>query len=91
MKAFLITYDLKQKFHDYTPLYNEIKKALKWWHYLSNTWIIITEEDTASWTRRLGPLTIQGDFLLIVEIKRNANGWLPKEAWDWLNTNIPFF
>ena len=90
-RAFLITYELRSKIgHDYTPFFNEIKKAPKWWHYLSNVWIIISEEDVSSWERKLVPLTVVGDNLLIIEVRRSSGGWLPKEAWGWINTNISF-
>lgn len=90
-RALLITYELRNMLtHDYTPLFNEIKNSPKWWHYLPNTWIIISEEDAIAWQRKLVPLTVVGDNLLIIEVRRNSGGWLPKEAWDWINSNISF-
>ena len=69
-KALLITYELRNKAtHDYAPLFNEIKKAPKWWHYLPNVWIIISEEDALVWQRKLVPLTVVGDNILIIEAK----------------------
>ncbi|MDE2027543.1 MAG: hypothetical protein KGK03_04440 [Candidatus Omnitrophica bacterium] len=88
-KAFLITYDLKYKStQNYVPFFNAIRTA-KWWHYLPDAWIIITDKDATYWQNTLVPLTFQGDFLLIIEVKRQSGGWLPLEAWNWINENIP--
>jgi hypothetical protein len=84
----LITYDLKKPGKDYTALYNVIKTAPKWWHYLESTWIIQTPESVDTWNSRLTKVLDQNDHLLIVDItKRPRQGWLPKEAWDWIRTN----
>ncbi len=84
----LITYDLKKPGKDYTGLYNVIKTAPKWWHYLESTWIIQTPESVDTWNSRLTKVLDQNDHLLIVDItKRPRQGWLPKEAWDWIRTN----
>jgi hypothetical protein len=24
-----------------------------------------------------------------IEVRNNAQGWLPKPAWDWINANVP--
>jgi hypothetical protein len=87
--AYLITYDLKQFPMFYSALYEEIKKANKWWHYLPNSWIIITDQSILDWHKRLIPKTYQGDQILIIQVKHNSGGVLPKEAWDWINLNIP--
>lgn len=84
----LITYDLKKPGKDYTSLYNVIKTAPKWWHYLESTWIIQTSESVDTWNSRLTKVLDQNDHLLIVDItKRPRQGWLPKEAWDWIRAN----
>ncbi|MEY4835631.1 MAG: hypothetical protein RI980_1746 [Bacteroidota bacterium] len=84
----LITYDLKKPGKDYTALYNVIKTAPKWWHYLESTWIIQTPESVDTWNSRLTKVLDQNDHILIVDItKRPRQGWLPKEAWDWIRTN----
>jgi len=27
--------------------------------------------------------------LLIIEVRDNVQGWLPKDAWDWIHKNVP--
>jgi hypothetical protein len=31
------------------------------------------------------------DRLLVVEIKANYQGWLPPDAWKWINENVGRF
>ncbi|MDY3722542.1 MAG: hypothetical protein SOZ96_08115 [Treponema sp.] len=88
MKTFLITYDLKSKDKDYNSLYENIKTAENWWHYLESVWIITTTESLGTWTDKLHTCMANSDNLLIVEIpSTKANGWLPQKAWDWLKEN----
>lgn len=90
-KAFLITYDLHKPLQEYIKLHEAIKQASKWWHFLESTWIIIVNDsDTPdTWWQKLSNTIDQNDFLLIIEIKRSAQGWLPQKAWDWINQNVP--
>ncbi len=89
MKKYLITYDLKDStLNAYIKLHDEIKKSsISWWHYLESTWIIKADDDANSISSKLVPYLKQGDRLLVVEIvSTNKQGWLPKDAWDWLNS-----
>jgi len=89
MTAYSITYDLKTPGRDYNGLYEAIKASGKWWHYLDSTWIVITNETSQQIWERLEKSVDKNDFVLIIEVKRNSFGWLPKDAWDWINTNVP--
>lgn len=73
---------------DALSLYNIITTnpyVITWWHYLESIYLI-----KSAYT--LG--TIQNDIIakwpnqrfLIMEVNaHNFSGWLPKEAWDWIN------
>ena len=65
-----------------------------WWNHLPGVFIFNTDRPLAQ---------VQNDFLpffggrhyLIIEVNpQAAGGWLPKQAWDWLNTRgytqLPF-
>ena len=88
-KAYTITYDLKAPGRDYKALYEAIKKSGAWWHYLESTWIVITEETVVTLWNRLAPNIDKNDYLLIIEVRDNVQGWLPKDAWDWIHKNVP--
>ena len=81
----LISYDLSKPGQDYSSLYEEIKKAKSWWHYLDSTWIVSTDLGPERWQSRLCKHMDDDDFLLVIEICNNYNGWLPDRAWKWLN------
>lgn len=89
-KAFLITYELRNLMtHNYTPFFDEIKKIGPWWHYLPNVWLVLSADNGVSLQNKLNPRIVQSDHLLIIEIRRDSGGWLPRDAWSWINQNIP--
>lgn len=89
-KAYAINYDLKAPGRDYSGLYEAIKKtSLWWWHYLDSTWLIVTEETPSQIWSKLAHHIDKNDFLLIIEVRDNIQGWLPKEAWEWIHDKVP--
>ncbi len=90
MPVYLVTYDLHKPKQEYQPLINELQQSQAWWHYLESTWLIQTYEDITSLNNRLRTHMDANDLTLIIEPKRNYQGWLPKEAWDWMNERITF-
>jgi hypothetical protein len=70
-------------------LEDELKRSdLGWLHYFDNSWLIATnDQDINQVYTRLKPLFLDTDFFLILEIKQSSgyNGWLPVEAWNWIN------
>lgn len=91
MNTIIISYDLNNHSKRYDELYATIKEADGWWHYLDSFWIIKTGLSVNDWTEKLKQKIDKRDSLLVVEVSvKESNGWLPKDAWDWLreNTNI---
>ncbi|HRV05234.1 MAG TPA: hypothetical protein P5025_09405, partial [Candidatus Ratteibacteria bacterium] len=73
---------------DYTSLYNTIKSADSWWHYLESTWLIKTNQNPSAWTDKIKRVIDPNDYLFVVDISgKSYNGWLPQKAWDWINQN----
>lgn len=89
MKAYSITYDLRQPGRNYSALYESIKSSALWWHYLESTWLIATNETPQQIWNRIGTHIDKNDFMLIIEIRNNCQGWLPPDAWNWIHTNVP--
>lgn len=90
MPVLLITYALNTPGKDYNPLYNAIKgKSYNWWHYLDHTWIVSTKDPADDFAKQLYPFLTKLDRLLVVKITREHQGWLPNEAWEWLN-KLPY-
>jgi len=87
-KAYLITYDYKGSAENYEGLFNELKAFQKWWHYINNSWIVITSHDSNSIYRKLKPHLDEKINLLVIEVGKDRSGWLPIKAWDWINENL---
>jgi hypothetical protein len=82
----LVSYDLKVPGRDYAKLYETLKSASAWWHYLESTWILSTNDNVGTWTDRIRATMDENDNFIVVDITdRTNNGWLPKKAWDWIN------
>ncbi len=88
-QVLLVSYDLKTPGWNYTAFYETLKAQGSWWHYLTSTWLIITPKSPAEVHNALGPHLAKTDSILILPVKKPAFGWLPKEAWDWINANVP--
>lgn len=89
MTAFLLTYDLRQPGRDYKNLYDAIKSGRTWWHYLESAWILDTTESADEIWQSVRPHIDANDFLLIIEVRDNVQGWLPQDAWNWIHTHLP--
>jgi hypothetical protein len=84
---FLITYDLKKPGRDYSSLYETIKSAKSWWHYLDSTWLIYSNETVTvnEWSEKIRNVIDANDLFLIVDITNQPRqGWLKKQAWEWI-------
>lgn len=86
---YIVTYDLKQPADQYKPLFDELQRSYTWWHYLTSTWVVVRYETLDELGPKLNSLIFQGDGLLIQPAKGPSHGWLPKEAWDWLQRSLP--
>lgn len=82
---YLFTYDLRPSFlRNIEPLRQEIMKSPTWWNYLERTWLIATNESANELHKRIAIHLSAYDYWLIVRIRDDYTGWLPKEAWDWI-------
>ena len=88
-RVYIVTYDLKVPGKDYSGLYNAIKASPKWWHYLESSWLIYTSELPGQIWERLSPHVDKNDRILIIEVRDRCQGWLPKDAWDWIHQHTP--
>ena len=90
MKPYIITYEIKETATStYQSLFEEIKKIKPWWHYLDNTWIVMSEVNATEIHNKLKPHLDANINILIFEIGKDRQGWLPPKAWEWLKKHIP--
>lgn len=83
---YAINYDLKKPGQNYTDLHEAIKDCGTWWHYLGSTWLVDTGLNAEGIWKRLEPYADKNDFLLVIGVTQDYQGWLPKDAWEWINS-----
>jgi len=84
----LVSYDLKVPGRDYAKLFETLKSASGWWHYLESTWVLSTTDSVAAWTDRIRATMDENDLFIIIDITgKTRNGWLTKDAWEWLKNH----
>ena len=90
MNVYLVTYDLKQPGRDYAPLYDTLKKAASWWHYLESTWLLASPLTIEQWQQQIRGAIDSNDLFIILRLERGTayTGWLPQEAWTWMQQNL---
>lgn len=86
--VYAVTYNLNTPGRDYRPLYEELKRSERWWHFLESTWLVSTNETATLLSNRLVPHITQNDRLLVIEVRNNAQGWLTNDAWTWIHQNV---
>lgn len=82
---YAINYDLKRPGQNYDALHEAIKSCGAWWHHLGSTWLVDTSLDANGIWSRLSPHVDKNDSFLIIGVTREYSGWLPRDAWNWLN------
>ena len=86
--VYLVSYDLRKPKQNYQGLFEELKRSLAWWHYLDSTWLLSTSETAADIYHRLAIYIDPSDYILIIRVTEDCHGWLPKNAWPWLQQNL---
>jgi hypothetical protein len=83
---YAINYDLRRPGQNYGDLHAAIEKlGSSCWHYLGSTWLVDTHLNADQIWERLRPHLDQTDSVLVIRVANDNQGWLPKEAWDWIN------
>lgn len=92
MKVYAICHDLHRPGQSYGALQEAIAGlGPAWWHQLNSTWLVKTDksaEEIASILLaddRMAP----NDRLLVIKVDGDYQGWLPKEAWQWIRKAVP--
>lgn len=86
--VFAIIYDIDTTKRNYSPLFEKIKSLGAWMHYIDSAWFVSPSSPRTAQEifNELEPFIDQkDDYLLVIGLKGDYQGWLPKEAWDWMN------
>ncbi len=81
---YAVNYDLRAPGRDYAGLYQAIKRCGDWWHYLGSTWLIDSALSANGVWEMLAPHVDANDYVLVIGVTSDCQGWLPEEAWRWI-------
>jgi hypothetical protein len=86
-KIYSISYDFSQPVTDqHLAFFDTLKSFPAWWHYLQGTWLVFTDLTAREIMARLQPFANEDLNLLIAEVGQDVTGWLPKKAWEWIES-----
>jgi hypothetical protein len=81
---YAINYDLKTPGRNYAGLYDAIKCCGDWWHYLGSTWLVDSQLGAEAIWKTLAPHVDDNDYVLVIGVTADRQGWLPDTAWTWI-------
>ena len=87
-RMYCISYEIDTDSHPYYGLFGELTHFDACYQCLDNTWLISTSENADEIWQRLRTYITRDDFMFIIEVTDDFNGWLPKEAWEWIDEHI---
>jgi hypothetical protein len=61
---------------------------INWWHYLSSTYIVKTNENLVGVQAELQKKWPKNRYLLIKVDPKHRDGWLVPDAWKWFKDNV---
>lgn len=86
MAVYLVTFKLDKSDADPAPLVAAIKNLGDgWMYYIPNVVLINSSEQADTIARKLFKNITKADYLLVIRVGEDHQGWLPQDAWKWLN------
>lgn len=85
--VYMITYDLNSTGQRYNELINAIKGASNgcWCTFWKSSYLIQSPLSPSQITDKLKPYLDSNDRLLVIEVKRNYQGWLTDDERRYIN------
>ena len=88
-RVFAVSYDLNATSAENRNKFFDVLKACpSWCRYLESTWLVLTQEGAYSLAERLRQNIDEHDPLLVIQVAADYAGWLPEDAWDWLQRSF---
>lgn len=87
--AYVVCYELTHAPTDYIELAQELQRSVRWMHYFESLWFILRYEPLVELSKLLQSKVYGSDKILVFPAVGPTGGLLPKDAWDWLNCNVP--
>jgi|SRR6266446_10830629 len=86
--AYIIAYRFTGPPMAYEDFYATIKNYDAWFNYTPNLWIVLTKIPMATVADSLRSKIRTADWLIVMPAKGPVDGWLPEQAWKWVNDNL---
>lgn len=88
-KVYLVTYSPtppfdQSIFRNYIMSLSRGGKISDWWHYIDSTYFVVSNLTASALYESIFPGVPRRNLLVIEITKNNAQGWLPRAAWDWI-------
>jgi hypothetical protein len=85
----LVTFALRNAQKDYDSFFVTLRgNSAQWLHYIDSTFVVYTPYSPDDLVKRLVPHFEPTDSVIIVPVTSPLNGWLPKDAWDWITARL---
>ena len=83
--AYLLVYDdvvgTREQVKDFL---NSRKEILNWYHCLPDSFFIVSNKTANDLTTIFRQFTQDRGRFLILDVNTDRNGWLPKQAWEFM-------
>lgn len=80
----LVAYHARARGMRKPALYETLKSAENWMHYIPGAWLIVTYDDPETWVDRLKP-HLGDSSCFVVRLTAAYQGLLPDKAWEWID------
>jgi hypothetical protein len=86
--AYIVAFRLTGPLEAYQDFYKQLKDCDDWFSYTPNMWIVVTRISLVDISASLRAKIRTADWLIVMPAKGPVDGWLPKVAWEWLNSRL---
>lgn len=90
MNYYLVSYDLNRPGQDYADLIAEIERSPNWAKPMLSCFIVGTNENPSQLMERLRPWIDPNDWIIVIRVCKDWDGWLTNDIHDWIRTNVPY-
>jgi len=88
-KVYIVTYNPTEPFnkvifHNFIQSLHKLGYITDWFHYIDETYLIVSSSSVSQLYNLIFP-GVPKRYLLIIEVNvNNAQGYLPLNAWTWI-------
>jgi hypothetical protein len=91
MAVYLIAYEINTVGAETDKILQGIKNiGIGWMHYLPNVVLLHSNDNAEVIGKKIFKLITKTDQVLVIRVTKEYYGWLPKRAWDWLNSEVRY-